>query len=69
MSIFLTPTELADRWNMKTTSLANYRSLGTGPDYLKIAPRKILYALEDIEAYEAERRSSSEEKEGDAAHL
>ncbi|MEW1955146.1 DNA-binding protein [Terrabacter sp. NPDC080008] len=50
----LTPKMLADRWGMSAQTLANHRSLGTGPAYLKLG-QHVAYRLSDIEAYEAER--------------
>jgi hypothetical protein len=46
---------LARRWNISPRTLERWRWLKQGPDYLKIGGR-IVYRLEDIEAYEAEQR-------------
>ncbi len=43
---------LARRWNISPRTLERWRWLKQGPDYLKIGGR-IVYRLEDIEAYEA----------------
>jgi hypothetical protein len=48
----LKPAELARRWGTTTGSLANMRSAGKGPDYLKIGSR-VMYPMAAIEAYEA----------------
>jgi hypothetical protein len=49
----LTPTELAARWGgMSVRSLANMRSRGEGPTWMKPTGR-ILYPLAAIEDYEA----------------
>jgi hypothetical protein len=50
--IHLTPAALAARWSMSVGHLANMRSRGEGPAYLRLGGR-IGYVLEDIEAYEA----------------
>lgn len=50
----LTPTDLADRWGVSRGHLANERSDGRGPTYLKIGSR-VLYRIADIEAYESPR--------------
>lgn len=50
--IHLTPSELAARWGVTPAHLANLRSRGQGPDYLKPAGR-VLYPLAAIEAWEA----------------
>ncbi|MFI5496938.1 helix-turn-helix transcriptional regulator [Actinoplanes sp. NPDC051859] len=47
----LTPTHLAKRWSVTPGHLANQRSAGIGPAYLKLGGR-ILYRLVDIETYE-----------------
>jgi hypothetical protein len=49
----LTPADLASRWSFNAGSLANMRSHGLGPSYLKIGGR-IAYRLEDVELYEAD---------------
>jgi hypothetical protein len=49
---------LADRWNISARTLERWRWLGVGPRYLKIGGR-VVYRLEDIEAYEAERMRDS----------
>lgn len=50
--------QLAERWCVSEASLERWRSEGIGPVYLKLHGR-VLYRLEDIEAYEAKhlRRS------------
>jgi hypothetical protein len=47
----LTDAQLAVRWQLSRGTLANQRSQGRGPAYLKLASR-IRYRLSDIEAYE-----------------
>lgn len=50
----LNQIELSRRWNISPRSLERWRWLGVGPRYLKIVGR-VVYRLEDIEAFEAER--------------
>ena len=45
------PQTLADRWSSSTGQLANMRSAGTGPAYVKIGTR-VMYRLADVIAYE-----------------
>ena len=45
---------LALRWGMSPRTLEDWRWRKKGPRYLKIGGR-VMYRLEDIEAYEAER--------------
>ena len=51
----LQPQELVKRWRnlISLGTLANWRSNGTGPKFLKIGGR-VLYRRVDVEAYEAE---------------
>ncbi|MCE3232464.1 MAG: Helix-turn-helix domain protein [Rickettsiaceae bacterium] len=51
-------SELATRWCVSGRTLERWRWLGRGPKYLKIGGR-VVYRLEDIEAYEQEQRRSS----------
>lgn len=48
----LTPAELAARWRMKVTSLANMRARGDGPRYVKLGNKAVRYRWSDIAAYE-----------------
>lgn len=57
--VFLTPGELAQRWRMSTHTLQNWRVQNFGPPFTKMGEGrsgKVLYRLDDIEAYEAKRR-------------
>ena len=47
----LTEKMLTDRWVCSVARLQRWRTVGEGPQYLKIAG-KVLYRLKDIEAYE-----------------
>ena len=47
----LTDAQLAERWQLSRGTLANQRSQGRGPAYLKIEGR-VRYRRSDIEAYE-----------------
>lgn len=46
--------ELGRRWRISHRTLERWRWLKQGPRYLKIGGR-VVYRLEDIEAYEAEQ--------------
>ena len=48
----LNQIELAERWNISPRTLERWRWIGEGPAYLKIGGR-VVYRLEDVEAYEA----------------
>jgi hypothetical protein len=64
---------LADRWQLSPRTLEQWRWQGRGPRYLKIE-RRVLYRLEDIEAFEAARLHVNtngpiaDRLEGDHAH-
>ena len=47
--------ELSRRWRLSPRTLERWRWLNQGPTYLKIGGR-VVYRIEDIEAYEAMRR-------------
>lgn len=49
----LNQIELSRRWSISPRTLEGWRWLGAGPQYLKIGGR-VVYRLEDIEAFEAE---------------
>lgn len=53
--VFLTASEVAERWGVAKQNLAMMRYRGTGPVFTKIGGR-IRYELQDIEAYETARR-------------
>ncbi len=57
----LNQAELADRCDLSRRTLERWRVIGWGPCFLKIGGR-VVYRLEDIEAYEREhiRASTSE---------
>ncbi len=59
---------LANRWGVSEASLERWRSEGIGPVFLKLQGR-VMYRLEDIEAYENEclRKSTSERAVGGEA--
>jgi hypothetical protein len=56
--IFLTPKALAERWNIKESTLANWRWNGHTPTYLKLGNR-VLYKIEDIERFELSKQRHS----------
>ena len=47
----LTEIMLADRWVCSVARFQRWRTVGEGPQYLKIVG-KVLYRLKDIKAYE-----------------
>jgi len=51
----LNQVDLSRRWKLSPRTLERWRWLKQGPDYLKVGGR-IVYRLEDIEAYESAQR-------------
>ena len=50
--------ELARRWKLSPRTLERWRWLGQGPRYVKIGGR-VVYRLEDVEAFEADSLRTS----------
>lgn len=48
---YLTSTEVADRWRLSHQTLANWRSAGKGPPFIRVGSR-VLYPMEGIAAFE-----------------
>jgi predicted site-specific integrase-resolvase len=59
----LNQIQLADRWNISHRTLERWRWQGQGPLFMKIGGR-VVYRLEDIEAFEAERLHAPDAKHG-----
>ncbi|UJB19245.1 MULTISPECIES: helix-turn-helix domain-containing protein [Lysobacter] len=55
---YLSPEELAARWDVKIETLQRWRCEGVGPRFLKME-RRIRYRLEDIASYESDSLRSS----------
>jgi hypothetical protein len=58
MTTRLDQTDLARRWHLSPRTLERWRWVGEGPPYLKVGGR-VLYRLEDVEAFEEENLHSS----------
>lgn len=54
----LNQDQLARRWSLSPRTLERWRSMGTGPAYLRLGGR-VAYRLEDVEAFEAAGRRDS----------
>lgn len=55
----ITESELADRWKVTVRTLQNWRKAGTGPAYIRLGERSIVYRLRDVEAFESDRREGA----------
>jgi hypothetical protein len=53
-SPFITPEQLAARWNTTPATLSQWRWNGRGPIYTKIG-RAILYHMQDIREFESQK--------------
>ena len=64
---FLTPAELSERWRnrINVRTLANWRSQGNGPNFVKIGGA-IAYRLSDVEEWEKRNTVSSTSQYGAA---
>ncbi len=51
---FLTPKELAERWDYSIHTLASWRRKGMGPTHIKRGYRGVLYPYKAIVQFEAE---------------
>lgn len=55
---YLTPAQLARRWDMSVRTLANWRSRRTGPSYIKLSDGRggrVRYLLASVEQHEAQQ--------------
>ena len=59
--VCLNQIELAARWKISHRTLERWRWAQEGPRYLKLGGR-VIYRLSDIEAFEREVQSSTEER-------
>lgn len=63
----LNQVELAARWTISHRTLERWRWTGEGPAFIKIGGR-VVYRVEDVEAYEATQlRRSTVESSGKSA--
>lgn len=54
----LRQAEVAQRWSVSHRTLERWRWTGQGPRFLKVGGR-VVYRIEDIEAYETEQLRTS----------
>lgn len=50
----MTTAELAERWSISEITLKKWRVSNTGPKYIKLGDRKVLYRYSDVLEYENE---------------
>lgn len=64
----LNQRQLADRWDVSEATLERWRTEGIGPVFMKLQGR-VLYRVEDVEAFETEslRKSTSERADAGGA--
>jgi len=48
---YLTPLEFCDCYHVTPRTAERWRVSGDGPPFVRVGPRKILYRLEDCEAW------------------
>lgn len=57
---YIAAPALAKRWGLKTATLGKWRRLGKGPrGWYPLSPTFIIYPLEEVERFEAERRRAA----------
>jgi len=57
MSTWLTPVQVAERTGFAVSTLANWRSLGIGPAYVKVGQR-IRYDDAEVTAWQEQAQAS-----------
>ena len=60
----LTSDELSRRWHVTRVTLARWRMEGSGPPYVKLgagAQSRVIYMLQDIEAWERDHRQLNQQ--------
>ena len=60
---FLNQARLAGRWQLSPRTLERWRWKGEGPPFVKIGGR-VVYRLEDVEAYERNQLRASTADDG-----
>lgn len=57
---YIAAPALAKRWGLKTGTLSKWRRLKKGPrGWYALSPTHVVYPLEEVERFEAERRNAS----------
>lgn len=59
---YLTTEEVAAMLRHPAETLRYWRHVGKGPKSFKLGGRRVLYAVEDVEAFIAEQRTASEQR-------
>ena len=52
---YLTPKQFCETYNTSERTAERWRVTGAGPRFVRVGPRKILYAVADCEAWAAGR--------------
>ncbi|HZZ24299.1 MAG TPA: hypothetical protein VFE60_17695 [Roseiarcus sp.] len=55
----LLPSELATKWGTTVGALAKRRRLGTGPPFITISPRRVVYSKRAVKLWELSRTARS----------
>lgn len=61
--LWLTRAELAERWHVLVTTLAQWAHKGTGPRFGRFG-QQVRYRMEDVLAYEAQALEAGDSAEG-----
>jgi len=68
----LTTKQLAKRWGLEPQTIRSWRLKGYGPQYVRLGDRKrgrVVYRLEDIQAWEQARTFTSTSEESASGPL
>lgn len=67
--VFLTPAELSARWHVSQVTLAKWRWLGKGPDFIRLSGKggPVVYSLAEIERHEARNTVAGDYPHSDPA--
>jgi hypothetical protein len=64
---YLTDAQLADRLHVTTRTTMRWRRDGSGPSYLRVGVRRLLYRQADVESWLANRSFAHRAAEATAA--
>jgi hypothetical protein len=67
MTTHLHQVDLARRWKLSPRTLERWRWTGEGPQFVKLGGR-VVYRLEDVEAFEVGRLRASTPRRQSGAH-
>lgn len=64
MRQFLSTEEAAKFLGLGSSTLEKYRTSGMGPKFCKLGPKRVVYRVDDLEAWATSNRGASTAKTG-----